>query len=132
MMKSCQRARQLPPGNRIHCDASLAGGAGVVQKCLADRGSVEGWEQCAPVLPSLQSIPIQQVVKRLPVVVYFITIMDDVEVNAEQPRSKEQQECKLGADCPGTNHFCTALIRLALAGRRLSREMSLTAACTLT
>jgi len=38
--------------------------------------------------------------KRFPIVEDLITVVDDVEVYAEQPRSKQQQECNSGADGP--------------------------------
>ncbi len=36
--------------------------------------------------------------KRFPIVEDLITVVDDAEVHAEQPRSKQQQTCNSGAD----------------------------------
>ena len=38
--------------------------------------------------------------KRFPVVEDLITVVDDVEKHAEQPRSKQEQECNSGTDSP--------------------------------
>ncbi len=38
--------------------------------------------------------------KRFPIVEDLVTVVDDVEVHAEQPRSKQQQKCSSGADGP--------------------------------
>lgn len=38
--------------------------------------------------------------KRFPIVEDLITVVDDVEVHAEQSRSKQQQECNSGTDGP--------------------------------
>ena len=41
-------------------------------------------ESSLPVFPGLHSVPIQQIVQGFPVVVHFVTVMDDVEGGAEQ------------------------------------------------
>jgi hypothetical protein len=47
---------------------------------------------CAPILPRLHAAPIQQIVQRFPVVVYLITIMDDIEYSADETARQQQEK----------------------------------------
>lgn len=63
---------------------------------------VKIWPQCifSTVFPGLQSISIQEIMERFPIVENLITVVYDVEKDTEQASSKQQQESSSCTDGP--------------------------------
>lgn len=52
--------------------------------------------ESVPVLPSLQSIAIEQIVQRLPIVEDFVTVVNQVQAGTQEPCAEDRKESKSG------------------------------------
>ena len=91
-------------GQTANCSAvqNTSGARSRAYRSLLLHMAINGtsWPRCegfSPVLPCLHAIAVQQEVKRLPVVVDLITVVDDIVQGAQQARHEQAQQNGAGA-----------------------------------